>query len=87
MFFFRRKGESTMTIDLITTRGEQLLTEGTTPWQVYPRPQMRRESYLNLNGHWKFTAPGHEANILVPFCPESQLSLPVYGGAVQIQCQ
>ena len=63
-----------MLVDLKTEQGAQLLQSKELPWQVYPRPQMRRESYLNLNGHWKFTAPGHEANILVPFCPESQLS-------------
>ena len=51
------------------------------PWQVYPRPQMKRDSYLNLNGWWDFTVsekkltPDHyEKKIRVPFCPESQLS-------------
>ena len=41
-----------MPIDLITTRGEQLLADGSTPWQVYPRPQLKRNSYVNLNGSW-----------------------------------
>ena len=45
-----------------------------TPWQVYPRPQLKRDSYLNLNGTWQLTAEGYEGPILVPFCPESQLS-------------
>ena len=31
---------------LTTTRGEAL---SGTPWTVYPRPQMKRESYFNLN--------------------------------------
>ena len=36
---------------LTTPRGETL---SGTPWQVYPRPQMRRDSYINLNGEWDF---------------------------------
>ena len=58
--------------DLYTPEGETL--QGT-PWQVYPRPQLRRESYVNLNGVWELsvnTADTHK--ILVPFCPESSLS-------------
>ncbi len=67
-----------MLIDLYTAQGEQV---GDTPWQVYPRPQMKRESYLNLNGKWDFTAQegeklpqSYDKTILVPFCPESLLS-------------
>ena len=58
---------------LFTTHGENL--EGT-PWTVYPRPQMKRDSYLCLNGDWEFgTAPkGLDCTIQVPFCPESVLS-------------
>jgi len=51
------------------------------PWQVYPRPQLKRESYVNLNGSWDFTVTPdatlperYDYTILVPFCPESQLS-------------
>ena len=60
--------------NLITPRGESLLREGHTPWTVYPRPQLRRDSYVNLNGQWEFSAPGYAGNITLPFCPESQLS-------------
>ena len=63
---------------LTTTQGENL--QGT-PWQVYPRPQMKRETWENLNGTWEFTVSTEEAipacydrTILVPFAPESQLS-------------
>lgn len=56
---------------LTTTHGEQLAG---TPWEVYPRPQFKRESYLNLNGMWELEAEGYKGMILVPFCPESQLS-------------
>lgn len=63
---------------LYTVHGEQLTG---TPWQVYPRPQMRRDSYVNLNGPWDFTVTKHhtlpeayDREITVPFCPESSLS-------------
>ena len=52
------------------------------PWNVYPRPQMKRDNWLNLNGQWDFTAfggakqlPGeYDLSIRVPFCPEAPLS-------------
>ena len=47
----------------------------------YPRPQMVRESYLNLNGVWQYaiakegeTPEKPAGDILVPFSPESELS-------------
>ena len=63
-----------MPIQLITTQGEALLASNQTPWERYPRPQMRRESFLNLNGLWDFTVQGQQQQIRVPFCPESLLS-------------
>ena len=57
--------------DLYTPQGETLIG---TPWQVYPRPQLKRESYVNLNGLWELDAEGNSLPILVPFCPESRLS-------------
>jgi len=58
---------------LYTTHGEKLTG---TPWTVYPRPQMKRDSYINLNGEWAFglTPKDFEKMIRVPFCPESVLS-------------
>ena len=54
---------------------------GKNVWQEYPRPQLRRDSFLNLNGLWDFAAKkgkqfprNYEQQILVPFCPESLLS-------------
>ena len=58
------------------------------PRSEYPRPQFKRDAYLNLNGVWQFEidhgASGRkrglmekerlEQEILVPFCPESKLS-------------
>ena len=49
--------------------------------EEYPRPQMVRDSYLNLNGVWKYAITETEAppeeydgEIVVPFSPESELS-------------
>lgn len=49
--------------------------------QEYPRPQFRRDSYLNLNGLWSYAIVKEEkcpdrfdGEILVPFSPESPLS-------------
>ena len=61
-----------MPIQLMTTQGETL--KNSTPWSVYPRPQLRRDSYLNLNGQWNLTVEDKNHFIRVPFCPESQLS-------------
>jgi beta-galactosidase/beta-glucuronidase len=60
-------------VDLMTYEGENLKGH---PWQVYPRPQMRRDSFLNLNGQWELAVGdgAYDKKILVPFCPESQLS-------------
>ena len=48
------------------------------PLSEYPRPQMRRESYLCLNGEWSFAKCKREENptelqlkITVPFSPET----------------
>ena len=54
----------------------------------YPRPQIIRKEWLNLNGEWDFTidnslsgtarkfneATSFDMKINVPFCPESKLS-------------
>ena len=47
----------------------------------YPRPQLQRDSYLNLNGEWDYNVSDDpelpqewEAKILVPFSPETVLS-------------
>ena len=44
------------------------------PWNTYPRPQMRRERWLCLNGTWDFQCGEVKGSIVVPFCPESLLS-------------
>ena len=58
------------------------------PRSEYPRPQFVREGWMNLNGVWQFEIDHGDSGrkrglmekekldseILVPFCPESQLS-------------
>ena len=52
------------------------------PWPEYPRPQMVRERWLNLNGPWEYAISGlgtpqpdeFSGTILVPFPLESALS-------------
>ena len=47
---------------------------------VYPRPQLRRDSFFSLDGIWDFSArpcgmePEFDKRIRVPFVPESALS-------------
>lgn len=59
--------------------------ESVTPrnaWEEYPRPQLKRDKWLNLNGIWNYAVSGKAApcpdsidgSILVPFCIESALS-------------
>ena len=50
-------------------------------WQEYPRPQLQRRSYINLNGVWEYAIredskqpQTFDGDILVPFSPESRLS-------------
>ena len=48
--------------------------------QEYPRPNLVRESYLNLNGEWDYAISqsevikDYDGKILVPFSPETMLS-------------
>ena len=51
------------------------------PLPEYPRPQMRRDSYLNLNGPWQYAFASRadrpvrwDGEIVVPFSPEAPLS-------------
>lgn len=78
---------------LKTIWGERLDPEAILP--EYPRPQLRRDSYLCLNGRWRYAfSKGEdmplkmEGEILVPFSPESPLSRggarPPKGGAAVV---
>lgn len=64
---------------LTTVWGEQPDRDNVLP--EYPRPQLVRDSYINLNGTWDMTITHSpempkefDGTILVPFCPESKLS-------------
>ena len=76
---------------IIKSHEDDVLTPLTTVWgenldvtcilPEYPRPQLVRASYINLNGLWDYTFttdtsfPNHfDGKILVPFSPESALS-------------
>ncbi len=66
--------------DLSTEVGEniapKILKEFVTPsempvsWTEYPRPQLRRREWLNLNGVWKLNA----GSVYVPFPPQASLA-------------
>lgn len=64
--------------DLYTEEGENLPK---IPWNTYPRPQMKRDSFFCLNGEWEFCTSTNSAipgffkeKIIVPFPPQSLLS-------------
>jgi hypothetical protein len=65
---------------LMTKWGKKITPENA--WKEYPRPQLVRKDWLNLNGLWDYaiTAKGAakpekwDGQILVPFCAESALS-------------
>ena len=62
---------------LTTVWGENLDPDNVL--QEYPRPQMVRSSYLNLNGRWHYSiskgnSEEESGTILVPFSPEAPLS-------------
>ena len=64
---------------LTTEWGEAL--DRSAPLPEYPRPQLVRDSYINLNGPWEYAFTGDmrapsefEGEIVVPFAPESALS-------------
>jgi beta-galactosidase/beta-glucuronidase len=67
-------------IQIYTPWGENLDKDNIL--QEYPRPQFQRDSYLNLNGKWKYALrekgknldDKYDGDILVPFSIESPLS-------------
>lgn len=67
--------------DLITKWGEEVTEDNV--WQEYPRPQMTRDNWDNLNGLWNYAITSQnqddipekwDGQILVPFAIESKLS-------------
>jgi hypothetical protein len=65
---------------LITKWGKQVTPDNA--WKEYPRPQLVRKDWLNLNGLWDYAISAKAAGkpekwdgqILVPYCIESALS-------------
>lgn len=69
---------------IMTVWGEQVTEENA--WQEYPRPSMKRQDWMNLNGIWQYfkrssvnydyeqSASSFSKAILVPFPVESALS-------------
>src|SRR5262245_41083176 len=65
---------------LMTKWGKEVKPENA--WQEYPRPQLARKDWLNLNGLWDYAIATQgmgppatwEGKILVPFAIESALS-------------
>ena len=72
----QRSKKPTLKKDLKTPFEENAKTD----WSEYPRPQMKRDSYLSLVGKWDLTLLDAKGNssplgeITVPFPPESRLS-------------
>jgi len=66
--------------DLITPWGEKVTDQNA--WQSYPRPQLQRKQWQNLNGLWEYAITPvaqreppkqWQGRIRVPFCLESKL--------------
>lgn len=64
---------------MLTVWGEKL--DRNNILKEYPRPQLQRDSYFNLNGEWEYTVTDlpeipeqFPERILVPFSPECELS-------------
>ena len=71
MFIMIREGH----YDLWTEAGEKererrISKIGENPWNIYPRPQMRRDSYVMLNEKWTL----NRKSICVPFPPQAILA-------------
>jgi beta-galactosidase len=72
--------ETPFQTELMTTWGAEVTPENA--WREYPRPQLKRDSWTNLNGMWNYTITSADeqmkpkdwkGQILVPFCLESKL--------------
>ena len=72
--------DSVYTSDLMTKWGKDVTPDNA--WRSYPRPQLKRERWLNLNGLWDYAITRDSApqparmdgQILVPYPVESKLS-------------
>lgn len=75
-----KQAEHPFQSELITEWGAKVTAENA--WREYPRPQLVRDNWTNLNGHWDYAITPKDAGrpsqwdgkILVPFAVESKLS-------------
>src|SRR5215217_3167090 len=74
----------------LPTKWTKAAMEAKIPFPEYPRPQLERKEWMNLNGKWDYIGGKTAANalnpnkpinfngkteqILVPYCPEAVLS-------------
>lgn len=73
-------GDGAVRSPLITPWGEKVTPENA--WREYPRPQLQRKEWTNLNGQWDYAVTSLDAKapnkwagkILVPYPIESKLS-------------
>ncbi|MBA9078616.1 glycoside hydrolase family 2 protein [Rufibacter quisquiliarum] len=79
-FFSHAQGQKLNPGGMKTAWGEKVTPQNA--WQQYPRPQLVRSQWLNLNGQWDYAIlpktsaqpKKYDGKILVPFCAESSLS-------------
>ena len=72
--------DAVFTGEVMTRWGAEVTPENA--WRSYPRPQFKRDRWLNLNGSWDYAITPADASrpdvmdgkILVPFAVESRLS-------------
>jgi hypothetical protein len=76
----KRTDDNVYTSDLMTKWGREVTPDNA--WRSYPRPQLKRDRWLNLNGLWDYAIARDSAprparmdgQILVPYPVESKLS-------------
>ena len=75
-----KRGTKPFVSELITPWGGDVTAENA--WREYPRPQLKRDNWSNLNGQWDYAItpvtqqqkPSKwDGKILVPYCLESKL--------------
>lgn len=80
IFFIVRDMKRKLPNEKLYTRWGRKLDKGS-PLPEYPRPQLVRGSYINLNGVWQYAIykkeesfGGYQGEIVVPYSPETLLS-------------
>lgn len=77
-FWVKNMKNKYRTVSLETDFEKDLLSADI-PYAEYPRPMLKRDSYISLNGIWDFKIQNsgksvYAGEILVPFVPESRIS-------------